>query len=189
MALLPNVGRFAGVRLDKNPLARRLLFGYLSGTLNVDLNGDGRASRLFGEHIMDLVALAIGAEGEAREIAEQRGVRVARLAVILRMISQQFDNPGLNAATIAAQLGVTPRYVHLLLEATGRSFAEHLLDRRLEQAAALLRDPRRQDWKITDIARETGFTDLSHFNRTFRRHFGETPSGVRGTAFRNFQKD
>jgi AraC-like DNA-binding protein len=188
MALLPNVGRFAGARLDKNPVARRLLFGYLGGTLNVDLNGGGRASRLFGEHIIDLVALAIGAEGEARGIAEQRGARAARLAAIQRMISQQFGNPGLNAATIAVQLGVTPRYVHLLMEPTGRSFTQHLLDQRLEQAAALLRDPRRQDRQIADVARETGFTDLSHFNRVFRRRFGDTPSGVRD-AFRSSRED
>jgi AraC-like DNA-binding protein len=186
---LPRVGRPNDVRMDRDDMALRLLFGYIDGTLHVPLAAGSRATELYGEHIVDLVALATGANGEAREIAEQRGVRAARLAAILRMISQQFDNPGLSAATIAIQLGVTPRYVHLLLEATGCSFAEHLLDRRLEQAALLLRDPRRQDRKITDIARQTGFVDLSHFNRAFRRHFGETPSGVRGTAFRNFQKD
>jgi AraC-like DNA-binding protein len=185
MALLPHVGRFAGTRLERDPVARRLLFGYLSGTLTVDLNGGGRASHLFGEQIIDLVALATGAKGEAGEIAEQRGVRAVRLAAILRMIAQQFGNPGLSAAAIAAQLGITPRYVHLLLEATGCSFAQHLLDQRLEQAAALLRDPGRQGERITAIARQTGFADLSHFNRAFRRRFGDTPSGVRGTAFRN----
>jgi AraC-like DNA-binding protein len=182
---VPHRKRFAGLKLDRNDIARRLLFGYIGGTLRVPLETGSRAAELYGEHLVDLVALAIGAEGEAREIAEQRGARAARLAAIQRMISQQFGNPNLNAATIAVQLGVTPRYVHLLLEATGRSLTQHLLDRRLEQAAALLRDPRRQDWKITDIAWETGFTDLSHFNRAFRRRFGDTPSGVRGAAFRN----
>jgi AraC-like DNA-binding protein len=166
-----------------------LLFGYIGGTLRVPLETGSRAAELYGEHLVDLVALAIGAEGEAREIAEQRGARAVRLAAIQRMISQQFGNPNLNAATIAVQLGVTPRYVHLLLEATGRSFTQHLLDQRLEQAAALLRDPRRQDRQIADVARETGFTDLSHFNRVFRRRFGDTPSGVRGAAFRSSRED
>jgi AraC-like DNA-binding protein len=33
--------------------------------------------------------------------------------------------------------------------------------------------------KVGDLALETGFTDLSYFNRSFRRRFGDTPSGFR----------
>ena len=32
---------------------------------------------------------------------------------------------------------------------------------------------------ISAIAFATGFRDLSHFNRTFRQHFGMTPSDTR----------
>ncbi len=76
-------------------------------------------------------------------------------------------------------LGVTPRYVHLLLEETGHSFTHHVLERRLEKAVALLRDPRMRRRKIADIAAEAGFTDLSYFNRAFRRKYGATPSDIR----------
>jgi AraC-like DNA-binding protein len=89
---------------------------------------------------------------------------------------------GLSATTIAKGLGVTPRCVHLLLEETGRSFTHHLLEKRLEKAAALLRDPRWHRRKIAEIAAEAGFTDLSYFNRAFRRHFAATPSDVRAAA-------
>jgi AraC-like DNA-binding protein len=53
------------------------------------------------------------------------------------------------------------------------------LERRLDKAAALLRDPRWRHRKIAEIAAEAGFTDLSYFNRAFRRHFGATPSDIR----------
>jgi AraC-like DNA-binding protein len=76
-------------------------------------------------------------------------------------------------------LGVTPRYVHLLLEETGKSFTHHVLERRLERAAALLRDLRWHNRKIADVAAAAGFNDLSYFNRAFRRRFGATPSDVR----------
>jgi AraC-like DNA-binding protein len=182
VSLEPRVDRLAGSKL-RNGLSLRLLQGYLQGTLGQDID-DHPAAELLGNHLVDLVALAIGVKGEAREIAEHRSVRAVRLLTIQRMIAQQFGDPGLNAATIAAQLGVTPRYVHLLLETTGRSFAQHLLGHRLEQAAALLRDPSRQGRKITAIAEEAGFNDLSHFNRALRRRFGDTPSGVRTSAHR-----
>src|SRR5262249_44100849 len=38
---------------------------------------------------------------------------------------------------------------------------------------------------ITSVAFDAGFGDLSYFNRTFRRRFGDTPSGVRSTIARH----
>ena len=72
--------------------------------------------------------------------------------------------------------------MHLLLEETGKSFTHHVLERRLEKAAALLHDPHWGHRKIADVAAEAGFTDLSYFNRAFRRHFGATPSDIRASA-------
>jgi AraC-like DNA-binding protein len=105
--------------------------------------------------------------------------RGARCAAILRAIDSRSSDPDLNAITVAKMLGITPRYVHLLLEETGKSFTHHVLERRLDKAAALLRDPRWRYRKIADIAAEAGFSDLSYFNRAFRRRFGLTPSATR----------
>lgn len=182
--LLPRAGRLAGATLDRNNAARRLLFGYLSGTLDVVSDADGRAMQLYGEHILDLIVLALGAEGEAREFLEQRSVGAIRRDVIIREIASRIGDPELSATSIAAQIGVTPRYVHLLLEKTGKSFTQHVLEGRLGKAAALLRDPRSRLRKIADLAAEAGFTDLSYFNRAFRRRFGATPSDIRDRAIR-----
>ena len=133
-------------------------------------------------HVYDLVALLLGAKGDARHLAQQRGARAARLAAILREIERRSGDPNLSAVTIALSLGITPRYVHLLLEESGKSFTHHVLERRLDKAAALLRDSRWRHRKIADIAVEVGFTDLSYFNRAFRRHYGATPSEVRQSA-------
>jgi AraC-like DNA-binding protein len=42
---------------------------------------------------------------------------------------------------------------------------------------------------IVDIAFAVGFGDVSHFNRMFRRYFGETPSGVRAAATMRSRSD
>ena len=76
------------------------------------------------------------------------------------------------------------RYLHRLLEPTGRSFAKHLLERRLDRAAGMLRDPDCAHLKISEIAAQSGFADISHFNRSFRGTFGDTPYGVRVRAAR-----
>lgn len=159
----------------------RLLFGYLEGTLALG-RGDHRAAQLFGSHLVDVIALALGGEGDIHGLQEQGGVRAARLAAIFRTISDQLANRNLSAATVAAKLGITPRYVHVLLEQSGQTFSQYVVQKRLEKAGKLLADDEGQDRKIADIALEVGFADLSHFNRAFRRHFGDTPSGVRANS-------
>jgi AraC-like DNA-binding protein len=74
------------------------------------------------------------------------------------------------------------RYVHHLLETTGRTFSEHQLDRRLARVEQILRDPRHAQRRIADIAFEVGFRDLSYFNRVFRRKYGATPTDIRHAA-------
>ena len=52
----------------------------------------------------------------------------------------------------------------------------YLLTRRIERAAALLRDT---DLPVTDIAFETGWNSLGTFGRIFRDIMGESPSELR----------
>jgi AraC-like DNA-binding protein len=156
-----------------------LLTGYLEALWNAEalLKLDLRDAVV--SHVHDLICLMLGAEGDARELAERRGVRAARLSAVLRAIESRGGDPGLSASAVAVGLGVTARYVHRLLEETGKSFSHHVLERRLENAATLLRDPRWRERRIADVALEAGFTDLSHFSRVFRRRYGATPSDVR----------
>jgi AraC-like DNA-binding protein len=179
---LPRAGNLGGVKLDKDPAALRFLFSYLRALFKTDGSEIAPASELCEQHILDLIALALGVEGEVGELAAQRAFSVARRSAILHEIDRRSADPTLNATAVAVLLGITPRYVHLLLEETGRSFTHHLRERRLQRAAALLRDPAWRSRKIADVAGEAGFADLSHFNRAFRSRFGATPTDIRGAA-------
>ncbi len=61
VGLLPQIDWYAGTKLDKDPVARRLLFGYLGAGHGIDLSESGRAAALYDEQIVDLIALALGA--------------------------------------------------------------------------------------------------------------------------------
>ena len=185
-SLLPRTGQFAGAPLGDYGLALKLLTRYLEGLFFDDAPIGNSAAKVFGEHLVDLIAVALGASGEAREQAEAGGVRAARRAAILRAIQDQSHDPGFSAARLAARLGITPRYIHAVLEETGQTFAEHVLNARLRAVLKRLRDPQASHLRIIDIASEAGFTDLSHFNRSFRRRFGDTPTGVRSTKPRRW---
>ncbi len=93
-------------------------------------------------------------------------------------------NHTLTVATLAARQRVTPRYVQLLFEAEGTTFTAYALEQRLARAHRMLCDLRHTDWTISAIALEAGFGDLSHFNRSFRRRYGASPSDVRAEARR-----
>lgn len=112
----------------------------------------------------------------------KRRARAARLSVIFREIEHRSGEPKLSAITVAASLGITPRYVHLLLRDTGRSFSHHVSDRRLDRAVVLLRTQSWRHRRISDIALEVGFSDLSRFNRAFRRRYGTTPTSIRAAV-------
>ena len=134
---------------------------------------------LMVNHVYDLVALALGATHDAAAIASERGVRAARLHAIKTEILNSLNRHGLSLAGLAARHGVTPRCVQMLFESDGTTFSRFLLDQRLARAHRMLSNPRLAERTVSTIACEAGFGDLSHFNRAFRRRYGETPSGVR----------
>jgi AraC-like DNA-binding protein len=133
-------------------------------------------------HIHDLMALAIGATRDAAEIAKSRGARAARLRAIKQDIATRLDQPGLSVATIAARHRVKLRWVQRLFESEGTTFTEYVLAQRLVRAHRLLTDPLYANQKVSTIALDIGFGDLSYFNRAFRRRYGVAPSELRAAA-------
>lgn len=131
------------------------------------------------ETIVDLIGLVTGAKGESAELAGLRGLRAARLQAVLEHIRVNFADPAISAQQVARRLRLSARYVHDLLQETGISFAEHILELRLQKARRMLSDRRNDRMRIAEIALLSGFSDVSYFNRCFRRRYGVTPSSAR----------
>jgi AraC-like DNA-binding protein len=159
----------------------RLLDGYLKTLFSLGQDCDPGLVTL---HIRDLALYALGVAGDVQALVRERGVFAARQSAVIEMIGRRAGERGLDPAHVAEQLGLSVRYLHRLLEPTGRTFCEHLMERRLANARAKLRAADCCD-KIADIARDCGFSGISHFNRSFRRAFGDTPYGVRARAARH----
>ena len=131
--------------------------------------------------LLDLVVLTIGASDEQGEIARMRGLRAARLREVLAQIKARFSDPAFSPQDIARKLGVSPRYVQDLLQETGLNLTARVLELRLQQARAMLADPRYDRLRVADIAHRCGFGEIPYFNRAFRRRFGATPTQFRGS--------
>ena len=130
-------------------------------------------------HVYDLIALTLGATGEASEQARMRGARAARLREIKQDIEQNLSAPELCIGTVAERHRLPVRYVQRLFEAEGATFTEFLLERRLTRVHRLLSDPHLLDRPISLLAFEAGFARQRYFNRSFRARFGATPSDIR----------
>ena len=61
-------------------------------------------------------------------------------------------------------------------------FSAFVLAERVTRVHRMLIDRRYAHLNIAQIAHESGFGDVSYFNRAFRRHFGGTPSDFREVA-------
>ncbi|MBN2658547.1 MAG: helix-turn-helix domain-containing protein [Spirochaetales bacterium] len=70
--------------------------------------------------------------------------------------------------------GISESYLsRLFKERTGSSFQVYLRHYRLKKALELMQDRNR---RINEIARETGFRDMSYFGSEFRKYAGMSPS-------------
>jgi AraC-like DNA-binding protein len=83
----------------------------------------------------------------------------------------------LTVADLAAAARLSPAHFSRQFSRTyGESPHQYLLTRRLERAAALLRN---SDWPVSDICYAVGAASLGSFTTSFRRIFGQTPLAYR----------
>lgn len=67
-------------------------------------------------------------------------------------------------------------FCKMFRKSTGLTFTDYVARHRVERAKELLVNP---NYRISEIAFEVGFQSLTHFNRSFKRVVGESPSEYR----------
>ncbi|MCA0044834.1 helix-turn-helix domain-containing protein [Celeribacter litoreus] len=92
-------------------------------------------------------------------------------------IDTHYRNPDLSVQDIADDLCMSSRQLQRGFASAGTTPTKYLMMKRLEHTRRGLDDRRagRRDDLIASIAYEAGFSDLSYFNRCFRKAFGQTP--------------
>jgi len=175
----PGVESRVAKRIPRDNQALRLLTGYLGAWQQGELAGTPEMQQVLANHMHDLFALVAGASGDAAEMAAGRGGRAARLAMIRREIRHGALDPGFSLPTLAQRVGVSSRYVQMLLEEEGSSFVRKVTEQRLKRARNLLQSPRHRHLSIIEIALECGFATMAHFHRLFHHRYHATPGDLR----------
>lgn len=168
-------------RVESGTIALRLLVNYVNGLPDRLDAASPKLQDLIIAHLYDLAASAIHPDSPPDE-NRLSATAAARLELALDTIARHFETPTLTVSDVAADQHVSPRYLQRLIETTGSTFSERLTELRLQRAFSLLTDPSHRKARISDIALRAGFSDVSHFNRSFRRRFGDTPTQVRAAS-------
>jgi AraC family transcriptional activator of tynA and feaB len=161
--------RLAGrpVNLRRGPSA--VLSGFIRSAWE-QLVEPGRAEwpHSASEVIWDLLASML----QDDRCSDSAGNQVAALRCkATRLVDHRLFDPEFRTAGIAQELGISARYLQRVFAEAGTTPARFLLARRLDAAATRLRQVDKP-CRITDIAMECGFSDLSYFSRAFRLRFG-----------------
>jgi AraC-like DNA-binding protein len=148
--------------------------GSLIETIACGIDDSPLPRPMIAEQVGGLLMLAAGI-GEAAP-SRHRSHLTQR---ILRRIDSDFADPDLCAEGLCRDLGISKRYLQVLLAAQGTSFVQELTATRLERASAMLADPRGGTIPIGEVAFRCGFLDAGYFARQFRKRFAVTPGQYR----------
>jgi AraC-like DNA-binding protein len=171
--------------LHENSTLQAMIARYHALSSELAQSLDSVAQRMTAQHLVDLIGLLLGAGHEEEELATQRGYSAVRLELMKTDVLNNLDRSDLNIGSIARAYGLSPRHAQRLFAQTGITFTEFLLEQRLLLARRLLGEAHHRHRKISTIAHEAGFGDLSYFNRMFRKRFGAAPSDTRAAVRAN----
>jgi AraC-like DNA-binding protein len=131
------------------------------------------------EIAFELAGAVIEVSGRARREPEAAAHHHARIARVLRQLGSRSAGPH-TLADLARAAGLSPyHFLRTFRRVTGITPHQWLLRARLREAAERLATSRD---RVTDIALDAGFDDLSNFMRSFRAEFGQSPRRYRLAA-------
>ena len=110
-------------------------------------------------------------------LKDPESARAEYLKRVGRAIECIDTNTGRNVSAdeISRESGFAPSYIdRVLLDATGRTATQRIIDNKLDRAAKILASD--QGRKATEVGVECGFERHSDFSKAFARKFGVTPS-------------
>ncbi len=129
------------------------------------------------EYSLDLLTLALSSvRPEKFNLSKSRLLTLNRVKAYIKMHLSESD---LNPNKVANGVGLSSRYINTLFKEEETSLMRYILKRRLKKCRNNLVDPFHIGDRISDIAFQWGFNDLSHFSRTFKQQYDYSPKDYR----------
>lgn len=172
----PRIGKsFAGHRIDGSKSVSRVLAAAIGDLRTTATNAPADVdicTDLFYQVLMGCFR-----RQQLNPATEQMSKHAHAFNALLLFVADNHHQPELTAGNVAHELGMSVRTLQRLCYNHGTTFRKLVLNSRLMAAAYALRQfDCAADATITEIAFNCGFSDLSHFSRSFKTKFGTSPS-------------
>lgn len=177
-----DAGRLVGRTLPSGIPETKLLLAYMRAMFGSAETMAADTRNLVASHCADLIVAAVGHDWRRAVEAGEVGVRAARYQLARNEVARRFAEPLLNGQRIATALGLSERYLQRLFEEHGQTISELIMATRLDAVRRSLGAAASRHLSTAGIATACGFSDISSFNRSFRRAYGETPTAVRARS-------
>lgn len=127
-----------------------------------------------------IVDLLLGSLRLSLRHAKSRSLLTPRESLLRKArtyIDAHLRDPTLDIENIAAALGCSRRYLHMVFASEGTSVEKYLWSSRLEGCRRELMKGT-HEITLTEVAFAWGFSSSSHFSRSFKQRFGMSPSAM-----------
>lgn len=95
----------------------------------------------------------------------------------IKYIDENYTRYDLSLDLMARELHITSPYLcRLIKQQTGMNYKEYLTRLRMTEAKKLLQN---KNISIADVCQQTGYSNVSHFIKTFQKYAGTTPTKYR----------
>ncbi|MFK7733945.1 MAG: helix-turn-helix domain-containing protein [Pseudomonadales bacterium] len=137
------------------------------------------AAEDLSDNLVNMIAMAFSSSVLLEERSNASPVQDSLRRRIRHYIDNNLCNPKLNNSAIAHAMGISDRYLHKLFQEENETIHALITGKRLERAKELLMDEAFAGYTIERIAYSVGFVDSAHFSKTFKKHYGSSPSAFR----------
>jgi len=178
---LTSVDDHIGRRFGANEQMARLLVDLLRSVAEVFTESPPPNPEALATEIFSFIALAIGSEDRGSTV-DVRNARYHLRRRIFDFIEKNLGDQDLTPRKIAASSRISLSYLYSLFNDDDTTVSQFMQVKRLQRAYELLVADPKGHLTVSEIAYQVGFKNVSHFSRSFSRHFSMAPRDARRIA-------
>lgn len=175
---LVSVEDHVGGRFCANERMTCLLVDLVKGIAELFADRAPPNPQALATEIVSFVALTLGAEDRGAAI-DVRNTRYQLRRRIFDFIEKHLGDQNLSPRKIAESSRISMSYLYSLFNDDETTVGQFVQVKRLQRAYELLVADPKGHRTVAEVAYEVGFKNVSHFSRSFSRHFSIAPRDVR----------